>query len=53
MENGLVWTTLTLKEREASGYPLRDDADLVKILSAIENAKVALILTEQVAGMLK
>jgi phosphoesterase RecJ-like protein len=53
MENGLVWTTLTLKEREASGYPLRDDADLVKILSAIENAKVALILTEQVAGYVK
>jgi phosphoesterase RecJ-like protein len=53
MEDGLVWTTLTLKEREASGYPARDDADLVKILSAIENAKVALILTEQSAGCVK
>ncbi len=53
MEDGLVWTTLTLKEREASEYPSRDDADLVKVLSAIENAKVALILTEQPAGYVK
>jgi phosphoesterase RecJ-like protein len=53
MEDGLVWTTLTLKEREASGYASRDDADLVKVLSAIEGAKVALILTEQAAGYVK
>jgi len=42
-----------LKERQAAGYPGRDDADLVKILSAIEGAKVAIILTEQDAGYVK
>lgn len=53
MEDGLVWTTLSLKEREAAGYPDRDDADLVKILSAIIGAKVAVILTEQSGGYVK
>ncbi len=53
MEDGLVWTTLSLKERYSAGYPSRDDADLVKILSAIEGAKVALILTEQERGYVK
>jgi phosphoesterase RecJ-like protein len=53
MEDGLVWTTLTLQERRAAGYPSRDDADLVKVLSAIEGAKVAVILTEQTEGYVK
>jgi phosphoesterase RecJ-like protein len=53
MENGLVWTTLSLKERQAAGYLASDDADLVKILSAIEGAKVAVILTEQSRGYVK
>ena len=53
MQDGLVWTTLSLKERYAAGYPARDDADLVKILSAIEGTKVAVILTEQDAGYVK
>lgn len=53
MEGGLVWTTLTLRDRELAGYPARDDADLIKILSAIENAQVAVILTEQAEGYVK
>jgi phosphoesterase RecJ-like protein len=53
MEDGLVWTTLTLKERYQAGYPARDDADLVKVLSAIEGAQVAVILTEQTEGYVK
>ena len=53
MEDGLVWTTLSLKERNSAGYIARDDADLVKILSAIEGAKVAVILTEQTGGYVK
>jgi len=53
MEDGLVWTTLSLNERSEAGYPDRDDADLVKILSAIEGARVAVILTEQDAGYVK
>ncbi len=53
MEDGLVWTTLSLCERNDAGYPARDDADLVKVLSAIEGAKVAVILTEQAGGYVK
>jgi len=53
MEDGLVWTTLSLNERHSAGYNARDDADLVKILSAIEGAKVAVILTEQDRGYVK
>ena len=53
MEDGLVWTTLSLEERRAAGYTARDDADLIKILSAIEGSKVAVILTEQDAGYVK
>jgi phosphoesterase RecJ-like protein len=53
MEDGLVWTTLSLRERHAAGYLARDDADLVKVLSAIEGAKVAVILTEQDSGYVK
>jgi phosphoesterase RecJ-like protein len=53
MEDGLVWTTLSLNDRDTAGYLARDDADLVKILSAIEEAKVAVILTEQSAGYVK
>ena len=53
MDDGLVWTTLSLRERHAAGYLARDDADLVKILSAIEGAEVAVILTEQDTGYVK
>jgi len=53
MDDGLVWTTLTLEERYSAGYPSRDDADLIKILSAIQGAKVAVILTEQLSGYVK
>jgi phosphoesterase RecJ-like protein len=53
IEDGLVWTTLSLSERDAAGYLARDDADLVKVLSAIQGAKIAVILTEQTGGYVK
>ncbi len=53
MENGLVWTTLSLDDRRNANYQYRDDADLVKVLSAIEGAKIAIILTEQTQGYVK
>ncbi len=53
MENGIVWTTLSLKERYAAGYKYRDDADLIKVLSAIKGTKIAIILTEQTGGYVK
>jgi phosphoesterase RecJ-like protein len=46
-EEGLVWTTLTIADRTAAGYPGRDDADLVNILSSVNDADVAIIFVEQ------
>jgi phosphoesterase RecJ-like protein len=53
VEDGLVWTTLSLDERRLAGYQFNDDADLIKILSAIDGAKIAVILTEQSEGYVK
>jgi phosphoesterase RecJ-like protein len=53
VDNGLIWTTLSLNDRQVAGYQYRDDADLVKILSAIDGARIALILTEQAEGYVK
>ncbi|MBN1145996.1 MAG: bifunctional oligoribonuclease/PAP phosphatase NrnA [Anaerolineales bacterium] len=49
----MVWTSLTLADRAAAGYPGRDDADLVNVLSAIEDSDVALIFVEQPNGRVK
>jgi phosphoesterase RecJ-like protein len=49
----IVWTSLTLADRSASGYPGRDDADLVNILSSIDGHEVALVFIEQEKGKIK
>ena len=49
----LVWTSLTLADRAAVDYPGNDDADLVNILSSIEDADVAVIFIEQRGGRVK
>jgi phosphoesterase RecJ-like protein len=46
-ENDLVWTSLTLADREKIGYAGDDDADLVNVLSSVREAKIALIFVEQ------
>jgi len=46
-EDGMLWTSLTVADRQAVGYPGDDDADLVNLLSAIEDATVAMIFIEQ------
>jgi phosphoesterase RecJ-like protein len=51
--NGIVWTSLTLKDREEVGYPGSDDADLVNILSRIEGAQIALVFVEQSKSSVK
>jgi phosphoesterase RecJ-like protein len=45
--DGVVWTTLSLADRKASGYDGNDDADLINMISAIEGHKVGLIFVEQ------
>lgn len=46
-DRGLVWASLTLADRKEIGYPSDDDADLVNVLSAVREAKIALIFVEQ------
>lgn len=45
-EDQMVWTTLTLEDRQAASYPGNDDADLVNVLASID-ADVAVIFVEQ------
>ncbi len=45
--DGIIWTTLTVADRIASGYTGNDDADLVNIISSIEDADIAIIFVEQ------
>jgi phosphoesterase RecJ-like protein len=52
-ENGLVWTTLNVDDRKSVGYGGRDDADLINVLSSIQDAKIALIFVEQPNGSVK
>ena len=42
-----MWTALSLADRAAAGYPGRDDADLINILSTIEGTAVAVMFVEQ------
>jgi len=46
-KNGMVWATLTLEDRERSGYGANDDADLINLISAIDGNKVGMIFVEQ------
>jgi bifunctional oligoribonuclease and PAP phosphatase NrnA len=45
--DGIIWTTLTVADRKASGYTGNDDADLVNIISSIDEADIAIIFVEQ------
>jgi phosphoesterase RecJ-like protein len=52
-EGPVVWTTLTMDDREACNYPGRDDADLINVLSSIVDANVSIIFVEQPNGNVK
>ena len=52
-EDGMIWTRLSLQDRERVGYSLNDDADLIDLLSAIGDAVVTLIFIEQDAQRVK
>jgi phosphoesterase RecJ-like protein len=51
--DGIVYTTLTLADRTASGYTGRDDADLINVVSSIDESDVAIIFVEQSAEHVK
>jgi bifunctional oligoribonuclease and PAP phosphatase NrnA len=45
--DGIVYGTLTMADRKAAGYGGNDDADLINIISAIEDHAVGMIFVEQ------
>lgn len=49
----MVWATLTLDDKHAIGYPGRDDADLINMLSTIEETDVIIMFIEQENGYVK
>ena len=53
LEDGLVWASLTLADREKIGYAGNDDADLVNVLSSVREAEIALIFIEQPQNQVK
>lgn len=53
LENRLVWTSLSLEDRQKADYPGRDDADLVNILSRIKDSDVCVVFVEQTDGTVK
>ncbi len=52
-EGRMVWTDLSMADRERAAYPGRDDADLVNVLSTIEDVDVAIIFVEQSSKRVK
>jgi bifunctional oligoribonuclease and PAP phosphatase NrnA len=52
-EDGIIWATLTVADRKASGYTGRDDADLINIVSSIDDAEIAIMFVEQNAKKTK
>jgi phosphoesterase RecJ-like protein len=46
-DSGIVWASLTLEDRQMSGYPGNDDADLINTISAIDGNEVGMIFVEQ------
>lgn len=49
----MIWTSLNLEDRQLARYPGRDDADLINLLSAVDDADIALIFLEQSDGAVK
>ena len=49
----LIWTSLTLADRELANYSGNDDADLINTLSTIEDSDIALIFIEQKGNRVK
>ncbi len=45
--DGIIWATLTREARKVSGYTGNDDADLINVVSSIDEADVAIMFVEQ------
>jgi phosphoesterase RecJ-like protein len=49
----IVWTTLSLEDRDQTQYPGWDDADLINMLTTIEDVRVSIVFVEQPEGKIK
>ncbi len=52
-KDGLVWTILTNQDRSLAGYAGKDDADMINLLTAIQDAKISVVFVEQPNGKVK
>jgi bifunctional oligoribonuclease and PAP phosphatase NrnA len=52
-DHGIIWASLTLKGRRASGYGGTGDADLIDILTTVRDAKIAIVFSERTDGTVK
>lgn len=50
---GIVWASLSLEDREQSKYSGWDDADLINLLTTIDEARVSIVFVEQPGGKIK
>ena len=53
LKDGLLWTSITLQDREQSGYQGKDDAEIANFLSGVEGSRVALLFNEQSSDKVK
>ncbi|MBU2610016.1 MAG: DHH family phosphoesterase [Chloroflexi bacterium] len=51
--DGIVWGTMTLADRKNADYPGNDDADLINVISSIEDCDISMIFVEQTRGSVK
>ena len=49
----ILWTSITLEDRQNADYAGRDDADLTNLLSAIEGSVISVLFNEQKGGKVK
>jgi phosphoesterase RecJ-like protein len=52
-EGRMAWTSLKVEDRQAAGYLGRDDADLINVLTSLEEIDVVIIFVEQGNGSVK
>jgi len=52
-KEGLVWTSITLQDRDQAGYQGKDDAEIANFLTGVEGSRVALLFNEQDANKVK
>jgi len=52
-KDGIVWTALTLEDRTNCGYSGNDDADLINMVSVIDEGQISIIFVEQTNDSVK